>query len=194
MAGNATSASGRGGNLKSRLRDELRKYLLVSGYLYVCFGALELFKTAVLRDAGVDYVPLGIAAAKALILGKFVLLGEAARVGSRPAARTLAQRIAYRIVLLLALLVVLIVVEELLVGRLHGRPLAETLAEYEHRLPEVLATMLLLLLILVPLVTVTEVNHALGAGGLARLLFTKAHASRLPDASPRESSSARGPK
>ena len=52
----------------------------------VCFLAIVLFKMAVLRDAGVAYLPLGLAAAKALILGKFVLIGEAAHVGSRPGA------------------------------------------------------------------------------------------------------------
>ena len=77
MARQDPSGSDHGGGVKARLREELHKYLAVSGYLYVCFVAIVLFKMAVLRDAGVAYLPLGLAAAKALILGKFVLIGEA---------------------------------------------------------------------------------------------------------------------
>jgi hypothetical protein len=158
-----------GGGAKARLREELHKYLIVSGYLYVCFLAIVLFKIAVLRDAGIAYLPLGFAAAKALILGKFVLIGEAAHVGSRVGARTVLQRVVRRVVLLFALLIVLVVVEELLVGWFHGQPVAQTLAEYRHRLPEVLA--MLLLLILVPLVAVTEVGRAMGPGALRDLFL-----------------------
>jgi hypothetical protein len=165
------SSSGHAGGVKARLREELHKYLVVSGYLYVFFVAIVLFKMAVLRDAGVAYLPLGLAAAKALILGKFVLIGEAAHVGSRVGARTVLQRVVRRVVLLFALLIVLVVIEELLVGWIHGHPVAQTLAEYRHRLPEVLAMLLLLLLILVPLVVATEVNHAMGPGALRDLFF-----------------------
>lgn len=171
MAHQHPSSSVHAGGVKARLREELHKYLVVSGYLYVCFLAIVLFKMAVLRDAGIAYVPLGFAAAKALILGKFLLIGEATHVGSRVGARTVLQRIVRRVVLLFALLIVLVVVEELLVGWFHGHPLAQTLAEYRHRLPEVLAMLLLLLLILVPLVAVMEVGRAMGPGALRALLL-----------------------
>jgi len=167
------STSDHGGGVKARLREELHKYLVVSSYLYVCFVAIVLFKMAVLRDAGIAYLPLGFAAAKALILGKFVLIGEAAHVGSRVGARTVRQRIVRRVLLLFALLIVLVVVEELLVGGFHGQPVAQTLVEYRHRLPEVLAMLLLLLLILVPLVAVTEVSHAMGSGALRDLFLAR---------------------
>ena len=52
-------------------------------YLYVCFGAMLLYKMAILHAAGIDYAPYGLAAVKALILGKFMLLGRAARLGDR---------------------------------------------------------------------------------------------------------------
>lgn len=165
------SSSDHASGVKARLREELHKYLVVSGYLYVCFVAIVLFKMAVLRDAGIAYLPLGFAAAKALILGKFVLIGEAAHVGSRVGARTVLQRIVRRVLLLFALLIVLVVVEELLVGWFHGQSVAQTLAEYRHRLPEVLAMLLLLLLTLVPIVAVTEVSRAMGPGALRELFL-----------------------
>ena len=68
-------------SIKQRAREELRNYAIVAGYLYVCFAALLLYKDALLQEQGLSLLPHGIAAAKALILGKFILLGEAAGVG-----------------------------------------------------------------------------------------------------------------
>lgn len=157
--------------MKERLREELRRYFVVSSYLFVCFGALLLYKSAVLREIGQHFLPLGLAAGKALILGKFVLIGEAARLGTRVRTRTLWQRIAVRTVFFLALLIALTVVEELLVGLVHGRSVAQTVTEFStHSLFAMGATCIVMLLVLVPLVTVTEVSGALGPGVLRKLL------------------------
>ena len=157
--------------MKERLREELHRYLIVSSYLFVCFSALLLYKSAILREVGEHLLPLGLAAGKALILGKFVLLGEAARIGTRVRTRTLARQIALRSVLFLLLLAALTIVEELLVGLVHGRSMAQTVAEFEqHSLFAMGATCLVMLLVLVPLVTVTAVSSAMGPGELRRLL------------------------
>jgi hypothetical protein len=159
--------------LKSRVLEELATYARVSAYLYVCFGALLLYKSAVLQGAGVHYVPLGVALAKALVLGKFILLGG--MVGGKVPDRTptLLHRIAVRTLLLLVFLAVLTFVEELVVGALHGHALAATLDELlGPRLPEMAASLLVLLLVLIPLVTATELNRALGHVTLWRLLKT----------------------
>jgi hypothetical protein len=155
-----------------RLRHELRAYAIAVLYLYVCLGALLLFKTALLREEGVGTLPLGLAATKALILGKFVLLGETARLGARHDARTLLHRIVRKVLAFLLLLALLSVLEEFVVGWAHGRSLAETLAGYESRSAlEILATCLLMLLVLVPFIAVGEVGRALGPGALRRILL-----------------------
>ena len=157
---------------RARLREELHRYLAVSAYLYVCFAAILLYKSAILSSIGEHYLPLGLAAGKALILGKFVLLGEAAGVGTRIGARTLLQRILSSSLLFLVLLVLLTIVEEIIVGLVHGHTLGQAVAALGDRsVPEVLASCLLMLLVLVPLVTVTEVSRALGPGVLRRLLL-----------------------
>jgi hypothetical protein len=155
-----------------RLREELRAYAIAVLYLYVCLGALLLFKTALLREEGLGTLPIGLAAAKALILGKFVLIGESARLGARREARTLLHLIVRRTLAFLLLLAALSVLEEFVVGWAHGRSFAETLAGYEGRSAlEILATCLLMLLVLVPFIAVGEVGRALGPGALRRLLL-----------------------
>jgi hypothetical protein len=156
-------------NLKERVRHELRQYALTALYLWVWLAALLLYRSALLREEGLAAVPLGLAAAKALILGKFVLLGEAAGAGTRLGARTLTHRIAYRSLSLLVVLFALNAVEELVRGWIHGRVAADSLAELlslEHA-----AGAALMLLVLVPFVTAKQVSLALGPGVLRRLLL-----------------------
>jgi hypothetical protein len=154
------------------VREELHRYLAVSAYLYVCFAAILLYKAAILSSIGEHYLPLGLAAGKALILGKFVLLGEAAGVGTRIGARTLLQRILSSSVLFLGVLVLLTIVEEIIVGLVHGHSLGQAVAALADR-PwlEILASCVLMQLVLIPLVTVTEVSRTLGPGALRQLLL-----------------------
>jgi hypothetical protein len=158
-------------SLKERAREELRNYAFVAAYLYVCFGALLLYKSALLQEAGGHLLPHGVAIVKALILGKFILLGEAAGVGTRVGGRSLLKSIATKSVLFFLLLVTLTVLEELVVGKVHGRSFAQTVSEFEqHSVLEMLATCLLLLLVLVPLIAVKELSRALGPGVMSRML------------------------
>jgi len=161
------------GTLKDRAREELRSYALIAGYLYVCFAAIMLYKSALLREAGVGFLPHGIAAAKALILGKFILLGEAAGVGTRlRSTRTLIHAIAVKSLLFFVFLILLSVAEEFLVGWMRGHSFAQTLADYHERsVLELLATSLLVLLTLVTLIAVREISEALGPGELWKLVL-----------------------
>lgn len=169
---NREAASAQRPSVKERLREELHRYLAVSAYLYVCFAAILLYRAAILSSIGEHFMPLGLAAAKALILGKFVLLGEAAGVGTRIGARTLLERIARSSVLFLLVLILLTVVEEIVVGLVHGSSIWQAAAALVER-PwlEVLASCILMLLVLIPLVAVTEVSRALGPGSLRQLLL-----------------------
>ena len=66
-----------------KLGHELREFALIFAYLYVCFGAIMLYKTAILRGQGIDYAPYGFAVIKALLLAKLYSMGHMARVGDR---------------------------------------------------------------------------------------------------------------
>ncbi len=157
--------------MKDKLRAELHKFLWVSGYLYICLLALLLYKAAVLSGSGVHVLSFGYAAGKALILGKFILIGEAVRLGARQEARSVLQLILRRSVLFLLLLIALSIVEELLVGLLHGRSLSHTFAEFIAKgVPELLANCLMMMLVLVPLMTIMEASRAFGEGSFRRFL------------------------
>jgi hypothetical protein len=167
-----------GATLGGRLRHELIQYGLISAYLYVCFAALILYKAAILRGQGISYAPYGLAAVKALVLAKFMLLGHAAGIGDRYASRRLAYVILRKAALFLLLLLVLSAAEELIVGSLHGRSIGASLADIGGgTLWQLLAVSLIMLLILVPYVAYREISAALGRGGLSQLLLRRGDGS-----------------
>ncbi len=170
--------------LAQRARHELAQYVIVSAYLYVCFGAILLYKAAILRGAGIDFDFYGLALVKALILGKFILIGHAFKIGERTTRGRLVFDILYHSAVFLVLLLVLSVLEEAIVALLHGHPIREALAGVAGgTLPQALATSLLMLLILIPYFAFREIAISLGEGTLLRLLTER----RLGDAQERAS-------
>lgn len=160
--------------LAERVRHELTAYAVIATYLYVCFGALILYKTAVLSHADVPYAPLGIAAVKALVLGKFLLLLHGARVVERVGRKSRPiSAIAWKALLFGSLLIILTVIEELVVGTVHGKSPETIVSELaDGSLMEAAVTSLLMVLVLMPYFAMREINSELGDGVLFRLLLT----------------------
>lgn len=156
--------------LKEWLREELRDFALVAAYLWICLFVLTLYKSAVLREVGVNFLPLGFAVGKALILAKFLLISRRAAQYTRH-ARTVAGDIALQSLLCLLLLLALTAVEEVLVGWVRGHSILQTIAEHGKRSPfEMFVECLLLLLVLVPLVALKVYSRIVGPGALRELL------------------------
>jgi hypothetical protein len=158
--------------IAERVKKELRDYALLSVYLYICFGALILYKVAILGAQGISYLPFGLPLIKALILAKFILLGRVAHVGERRESSRIAFRIAYKALAYLILLMVLSAAEEMIMGMVHGKSIAAIFAELGgDKLPEILATCLVILLILIPYLAIAELGAAVGGNKLREILF-----------------------
>jgi hypothetical protein len=158
--------------LVQRLRHELSEYLVISTYLFVCFDALLFYKAAILQGDGIEFTPFGIAVAKALVLGKFVLVLHALKIGERSGgARVLLADILKKSMVFLIFLGALTVVEEIIVGFLHGRTVKEAVGGIGGgTLQQALATSILMLLILIPYFAFRVISVRLGEGVLWRLL------------------------
>jgi hypothetical protein len=156
-----------------KLAHELQEYAGIALYLYACFGAI-LLKASVLQAHGFDYAPYGLAAAKALVLAKFMLIAHKVGIGERPTSRPLLHRVLYQSAVFLAVLVALSCAEEAIVGRIHDRTLAQSIGQIaDGRWLEIAATCLLLWLILLPYFGLRLIGEALGKGELRRMLFGK---------------------
>lgn len=164
-------------SLRERAILELRTFAILAFYLWICFAALLLYKSAVLRAEGVACVPLGFAALKAVVSAKFLMLGNFLPVAARHRGERLIVSMLRKTVLLLALLVALTVIEEGVLALIHGRPLADALLGIGGGSSlQAAASLLLMLLILFPYVGARTIGEALGVENLFALLVRKAEA------------------
>jgi hypothetical protein len=165
----------RGKTLIKRARHELLAYVGITAYLLVWFCALMFYKSTVLKGAGVDLAPFGVAAlVKSLILAKFILLLEAVQLGSRRGkGAILIVQIALRALIFTVALAIMTVIEEIVVGYFHGHGAKESLSGLITATSpsQVLATAILMFLVLVPYLAFRRI--ALEVGELPELLFTR---------------------
>jgi hypothetical protein len=162
--------------LARRARQELLSYAAVTAYLMVWFMALLFYKASVLHAVGVEFAPFGLALVKALILGKFILVLEALKIGDQdkhPAVFAVA--IVKKALIFTALLVALSIGEEVVMGYAHGRSAHDSLKEVGGgSAPQALAASILMFLVLLPYLAFRRLAHVYGE--LPEVIFTR----RLP--------------
>ena len=151
---------------------EFKEMAILAVYLWVTLGAVILMKAAVLHDAGISFTPWGIAAVKALVLAKFMLIGRAMNVGERFHDRPLIWPTLHKSFAFVVLLVVQNIIEEVVVGLFHHQSVAASLGELTGaKLYETIAGILIMLLVLIPYIAWGVLAEALGEGRLARMFF-----------------------
>lgn len=153
-----------------RVKHELRELAIICFYLFVCFSALMFYRYAILDEHGMSTWRFGLAIGKALILGKFVLLGQAMHVGERQRSKSLARGVIVKSLLFLVVLIALSIVEEIIVSLVHHRPFTEGLAERGTPL-QMAASSVVMLLILIPYFAFQELDDAMGEGKLKQMFF-----------------------
>lgn len=160
--------------LHQRAMRELKELVFITLYLYITLGAVILMKTAALHTEGIEFTPWGIAIVKAVVLAKFMLLGEAMKIGGRTTTGPLIRPTLVKAFGLLVLLIVMNIVEEAVVGLFHGKSIAASLGEpFGPRLEEMLAGYVIMLLVLLPYCAFRVLEEALGEGRLARMFFVE---------------------
>ena len=158
--------------LRERVAEEFKALAALTAYLYVCLGALILFKSSVLRGAGISAPIWGIALVKAVVLAKFMLVGRMLHIGKRYRDKPLIWPTLYHALMFLALLLILTTIEELVVGLLHHRELADSLTHIVGpTFYQGLAVCLIMFLILVPYSAFTCLGDVLGEREVFRLFF-----------------------
>jgi hypothetical protein len=160
--------------VRERAESELKHFLLIAAYLFVVFGALTFFKSAILQGEGVRWVPWGFALIKAAISAKFVLLGHALHFGERYRTKPLIWETLYKSIVFLALVAVLTVIEEVLVGFIHGQTAWQSVAGIGGGTPEqAVATLVIMFLVFVPLFAFGALGEVMGEKALLRTFFVE---------------------
>ena len=158
--------------IAKRAIDELKEFLVIAAYLYVCFTALAYFKAAILQAQGVSFAPFGIAAIKALICAKFMSVGHAIHLGERHKKEALIWPTLRRSFAFLVLLLVLNVLEEVILGYIHHRAVVDSIAAVGGgTMHQLIAASIVVLLILIPFFAFRSLSEVVGERNLLRLFF-----------------------
>jgi hypothetical protein len=166
------SLATRTSSVRHKAVHEFKEMAALAVYLYICLGAVLLLKAAILQDVGVSFAIWGIAAVKALLLAKFMVIGSAFNLGRRFRDRPLIWPTLYHALMFLVLLLFLTTIEEIGVGAIHHRALFESLAHVVGpTVFEGVSVCLVLFLILVPYSAFACLAEVLGDRETIRLFF-----------------------
>jgi hypothetical protein len=159
-------------SIQQRALRELRNFAILAVYLWICFGALVFLRDTMLRFQGVSYLPWGFALIKALIIAKFVMLGEMLQSKEQPSHERLVAKVARKLLFLLVLLIILTFIEEVVTALIHGEDLTAAIARAAATdALQLTAKIFIMLLILLPYVGLRSLGEALGEDRLRDLLF-----------------------
>jgi hypothetical protein len=162
--------------LRERAVAELKEFLVIAVYLYICFTALLYLKAAILHAEGVPFAPFGLAAIKALICAKFMSVGHALRLGERFKTQALIWPTLHKSAVFLALLLALNAAEEVILGYIHHRSLTHSILEIGGgTLQQLIAASFVMLLVLIPFFAFRSLGELVGERNLVRVFLHGRH-------------------
>ena len=153
-----------------RIIEELRRVAITTCYLFVCFSAVLFYRMAVLQKYGIDFAPFGLAAIKALVIGKFIMLGRMTGIGNRYKDKPLIYPVLHQSLLFLVLLVALSLAEETIKGWFHRQSGVDVFRDLGGWL-QICATAFLLWLVLVPYLGFIRLAGTLGEERLQKIVW-----------------------
>ena len=163
-------------SFREKAGEELKEFIVLTAYLYVCFAALIYFKAAILQAQGVSYAHLGLAIIKAALCAKFMLVGRVLHIGERFKDHPLIVPTLHRSLIFLLLLAVLTFIEEIAVGTIHGRRVLDSISGIAGgTFEQMVATILIIFLILVPYFAFRALGEIVGDKTLVQLFFERRH-------------------
>lgn len=166
-------------SLGERALDELKEFLIIAAYLFLCFATVAYLKAAILQAHGIRFAPFSFALAKSLICAKFVSVGDFLHLGERFKSRAPIWSILYKSLCFLALLVLLNAVEDAVVGFLQGRSVVNSLAHFGGGTrDQIIAESFIIFWVLVPLFAVQALAEIIGRKTLLDMFL------RRPDSAP----------
>lgn len=160
--------------LKARAIQELRRYLVISLYLWVLLGSFAVYRRLIAAEAGTAYVHYGIALVEALIIGKVVLIGSLFGFTRRFEDRPLIVPVVYKSIVFGVLVLAFGVVEHGIDGWIHHKGFVGGMLELRKvGFDELCARIVTLIVALVPLFAFEEIGRVIGAQKLAGWFFAE---------------------
>ena len=157
---------------KKRAFDELRKLSITVIYIWVLLSVFALHREIILRSYHIDYsAKVGFAFINAVILAKFMWLGEILHAGKKAAGKALLHSTLWNAALFAVILTVCHLLEEQLVKVWHGNSFAASFSQALADPMDIFGTMLLMFVVLVPFFFAKGLIEILGKDEIKRLLL-----------------------
>ena len=157
---------------KKRALDELRKLSITVMYIWVLLSVFTLHREIILANYHINYsAKFGFAFINAVILAKFMWLGEILHVGKKAAGKALLYSMLWNSALFSLILTVCQRLEEALVKVWHGQSFAASFSEAVAAPRGIFATMLLMFVVLIPFFFAKGLIEILGKDEIKRLLL-----------------------
>jgi len=157
---------------KKRVFGELRNLSITAIYIWVLLSVFALHREIILRRYHINYsAKVGFALINAVILAKFMWLGEILHAGKKAARNTLLYSTLRNAALFTIILRICHFLEEVLVGVWHGNSFAASFFEAIADPRDIFATMLLMFVVLVPFFFAKGMIEILGKDEIKRLLL-----------------------
>ena len=157
---------------KKRALDELRKLSITVMYIWVLLCVLTLHRQIILANYHINYsAKFGFAFINAVILAKFMWLGEILHAGKKAAGKVLLHSMLLNSAIFAVILMVCHLLEEALVKVWHGQSFATSFSETVADPRNIFATMLLMFVVLIQFFFAKGLIEILGKDEIKRLLL-----------------------
>jgi len=158
---------------KKRVIDELRKLSITVGYIWILLIVFTLYRAVILANYNISYTTkFGFAFINALILAKFMWLGEILQAGKKAAHKVLLYSTLWNSAIFAVILLVCHFLEETLLKLWHGETIAQSFSETVKDPRDMIATALVVFVVLVPFFFAKGLIELLGVDEVKRLLLS----------------------
>jgi hypothetical protein len=164
-----TKTAGEKSTRKEKAKREFRDLIMITLYLAFFFCALTTYSMLLLNEFNQKSWGYGFALINALVITKVVMIGDAAKVGTKYEARPLLLSALYKAFVYWLLVLAFHFVEELIKRLVHGANITE--ASDSIRLDELLGRSIVVFCTFIPLFAFLEFRRVLGEEKFQTLLF-----------------------
>ncbi|WP_294535389.1 hypothetical protein [uncultured Rhodoblastus sp.] len=160
-------------SLSERVVSELKKFALITAYLWVLFVLFSTYKRLLLHENGISVWNHSFAIVNALVFGKVILIFQAFDLGKRLKNQPLVWIVLGKSLLFAIILILFHIAEEAIRAWFQHLPLSTSVADFGGGIwPGLLTYAAIFFVMLIPLFAFQEVAGVVGRDALWNLVFT----------------------
>jgi hypothetical protein len=167
--------------LEQKAYKQLKEFLLIAGYLWLVFGLLILYKSAILTEFRIDFAYHGVALINALALAKVMLVAKDFHLGEKFDGAPLIYPTLLKSALFTLVLACFKLLEDAAIGLFRGESFHQSISDLAGGTWKGILTLtLLLFVILIPFVGFGELRRVIGRETLAQIFFHERTSDNRP--------------